>query len=143
MSSIPPFHFAFCVHDLQQAEQFYTQILGCSVGRSSERWVDFNFYQHQIVAHLVASTQTPPAVNPVDADQVPVPHFGVILTMAQWQKLAQRLQAAEIQFVIPPKIRFKGLAGEQATMFFHDPSGNAIEIKAFAQPKMIFATDPE
>lgn len=136
---IPPFHLAFPVHDLDAARQFYTGVLGCREGRSDKTWVDFELYGHQIVAHLSDKPTTIAASNPVDGHDVPVPHFGVILTMDQWEALATRIRAAGVRFVIKPYIRFKGQSGEQATMFFHDPSGNALEFKAFADPSMIFA----
>lgn len=135
----PIFHFAFPVHDLTAARVFYGGVLGCREGRSSDAWVDFELYGHQIVAHL---SEKPPAIgikNVVDGHDVPVPHFGVILTIPQWQELADRLRRAEIQFVIAPYVRFKGEIGEQATMFFLDPSGNALEFKAFADMSQIFA----
>ncbi len=133
-----PFHLAFPVHDLAAAREFYGGVLGCSEGRSSEIWVDFNLYGHQIVAHL-SETAGPVMTNPVDTDHVPVPHFGIILDMDEWERLAERVQSAGIEFVIEPKIRFKGEIGEQATMFFLDPSGNALEFKAFGDPSRIFA----
>ena len=135
-----PFHLAFPVHDLAAARAFYAGLLGCEEGRSSDHWVDFNLFGHQIVAHL-SPTATPAAHhNPVDGKDVPVPHFGVVLTMAEWEALAARLTQAGVDFPIPPHIRFKGEVGEQATMFFRDPSGNALEFKAFADDAMIFAT---
>jgi extradiol dioxygenase family protein len=134
-----PFHLAFPVHDLAAAREFYGNILGCPEGRSSEHWVDFNFYGHQIVAHLDPAKQANIAhSNSVDAHDVPVPHFGSILEMRQWQELAEKLQAAGTQFIIEPYIRFKGETGEQATMFFLDPSGNALEFKAFGDDAEIF-----
>jgi len=137
MNSTPLFHLAFPVHDLAAARRFYGELLGCPEGRSSERWIDFDFYGHQIVAHL--APQVPAAHNPVDGDHVPVPHFGVILPMAEWRALAGRLRAAGTAFVIEPHIRFEGQVGEQATMFFLDPSGNALEIKAFDDMSQVFA----
>lgn len=135
-----PFHLAFPVHDLAAARAFYAGLLGCEEGRRSDHWVDFNLFGHQIVAHL-SPTATPAAHhNPVDGKDVPVPHFGVVLTMAEWEALAARLTQAGVDFPIPPHIRFKGEVGEQATMFFRDPSGNALEFKAFADDAMIFAT---
>jgi uncharacterized protein len=135
-----PFHLAFPVHDLAEARRFYSGILGCREGRSSDEWVDFDLYGHQIVAHLSPAAVDPIRVsNPVDAHAVPVPHFGVILTMAEWEALASRVRAADIAFVIEPYIRFKGQTGEQATMFFLDPSGNALEFKAFADLDQVFA----
>lgn len=134
-----PFHLAFPVHDLGAARKFYGETLGCREGRSAETWIDFDFYGHQIVAHLVADRTAIIGHNPVDAHDVPVPHFGVILTVAQWQALADRLRQAGVRFVIEPCIRFKGEPGEQATMFLLDPSGNALEFKAFADFRQIFA----
>ena len=134
-----PFHLAFPVHDLAAARRFYGGVIGCREGRSSDAWVDFDLYGHQIVAHL--SDRPPGAAthNEVDGDDVPVPHFGVILAMAQWHELAGRLRRAGVRFVIEPHIRFQGEAGEQATLFILDPSGNALEFKAFADPDRIFA----
>jgi extradiol dioxygenase family protein len=135
-----PFHLAFPVHDLAAARQFYGELLGCSEGRSSEEWVDFNLYGHQVVAHLVATmTGGPVSRNQVDKDAVPVPHFGVVLQMPDWHQLADRLKASNVEFVIEPKVRFAGEVGEQATMFLKDPSGNALEFKAFADPSRLFA----
>ena len=135
-----PFHLAFPVHDLDAARAFYGDVLGCSEGRSSDRWIDFDLYGHQIVAHLDGGARAADVSNPVDGHDVPVPHFGVVLTMADWQALADRLRAAGTVFGIAPHIRFKGQIGEQATMFFRDPSGNALEFKAFADDSMLFAT---
>ena len=138
MNALPPFHLAFPVTSLAEARAFYGGLLGCPEGRSSEHWVDFNFHGHQIVAHL-----SPQAghrdTNLVDGDNVPVRHFGVVLPMPEWQSLAQRLEAAGTEFIIAPHIRFKGEPGEQATMFFLDPSGNALEFKAFENPASLFA----
>lgn len=135
-----PFHLAFPVHDLAAARQFYGELLGCSEGRSSEEWVDFNLYGHQVVAHLVTTmTGDPVSRNQVDKDSVPVPHFGVVLQMPDWHQLADRLKASNVEFVIEPKVRFAGEVGEQATMFLMDPSGNALEFKAFADPSRLFA----
>lgn len=137
---MPPFHLAFPVHDLAAARQFYGQLLGCPEGRSSPEWIDFNFYGHQIVAHLAPGECTQRAgASKVDGHDVPVRHFGAVLALAQWQALADRLQAAGTTFIIEPYIRFKGEPGEQATMFLLDPSGNAIEIKAFANLDSLFA----
>ena len=138
--SLRPFHLAFPVHDLPAARAFYGDVMGCAEGRSSDHWIDFNFYGHQIVTHLDASARAVAVHNPVDGHDVPVPHFGVVLTMELWEALAARLQAAGTQFGIEPHIRFKGEVGEQATMFFKDPSGNALEFKAFADDAMVFAT---
>jgi len=134
-----PFHLAFPVHDIVAARTFYGDVMGCSEGRSSDHWVDFNFFGHQLVAHFDAAARAVSTHNEVDGHDVPVPHFGVILTMDQWQELAARLTEAGTQFGIAPHIRFKGEVGEQATMFFYDPSGNALEFKAFADDANIFA----
>jgi extradiol dioxygenase family protein len=138
-AAIPPFHLAFPVHDLAAARRFYGELLGCPEGRSSPEWIDFNFYGHQIVAHLAPGECGSQATNAVDGHGVPVRHFGVVLSIAQWEALADKLRAAGTKFVIEPYIRFKGEVGEQATMFFHDPSGNAVEIKAFANMDSLFA----
>ena len=135
-----PFHLAFPVHDLAAARAFYRDVLGCGEGRSSDQWIDFDLYGHQIVAHLDPAAKPVATSNPVDGHDVPVPHFGVVLTMDQWERLATRLRAAGIRFGIAPHVRFKGQPGEQATMFFLDPSGNALEFKAFADDAMLFAT---
>jgi len=134
-----PFHLAFPVHDLQAARAFYGDLLGCPEGRSSDDWIDFDLYGHQVVAHLAPQEARRAATNAVDGDQVPVRHFGVVLSMPEWHALAQRLQAAGTRFIIEPHIRFKGEVGEQATMFFLDPSGNALEFKAFENPESLFA----
>jgi extradiol dioxygenase family protein len=136
---LAPFHLAFPVHDIAAARAFYGDLLGCPEGRSSPEWVDFNFHGHQIVAHLAPEETGRHATNAVDGDQVPVRHFGVVLDMDQWQATADKLTGAGIQFIIEPHIRFKGEVGEQATMFFLDPSGNAMEIKAFADMSSLFA----
>jgi extradiol dioxygenase family protein len=136
---LPPFHLAFPVHDLAIARQFYGELLGCSEGRSSDEWVDFNFYGHQIVAHLAPEECGHRQTSAVDGHNVPVRHFGAILSLPEWDALAARLKAGGTQFVIEPYVRFKGEAGEQATMFFLDPSGNAIEFKAFATLDNLFA----
>ena len=138
--TLRPFHLAFPVHDLEAARGFYGRIMGCDEGRSSDHWIDFNFYGHQIVAHLDPSARAVTVHNPVDGHDVPVPHFGIVLTMKQWETLAARLKAAGVCFGIEPHIRFKGEIGEQATMFFYDPSGNALEFKAFAEDDQLFAT---
>ncbi len=136
-----PFHLAFPVNDLEKARAFYGQVLGCAEGRSSEHWIDFDFFGHQIVTHLDTTPRPARAHNAVDGHDVPVPHFGVVLTMTDWQELADRLRASGIAFAIEPHIRFQGQVGEQATMFFYDPCGNALEFKAFADDAMLFATD--
>ena len=135
-----PFHLAFPVHDLAAARAFYGDTLGCAEGRSAATWIDFDLFGHQIVAHLDPAAKPVAVANPVDGHDVPVPHFGVVLTMAEWAALAERLRAAGTRFGIEPHIRFVGQPGEQATMFFCDPSGNALEFKAFANDDMIFAT---
>lgn len=134
------FHLAFPVHDLKAARDFYGTLLGCTEGRSAATWVDFNFFGHQLVAHLAPAAAV--AHNPVDGDDVPVPHFGVILDMPGWKALALRLRNAGMDFVIEPHIRFQNQVGEQATLFLFDPSGNALEFKAFADPAQIFAKGP-
>lgn len=138
--TLRPFHLAFPVNDLDAARSFYGGTLGCAEGRSSAQWIDFNFYGHQIVTHLVEGAREDTAKNPVDGHGVPVPHFGVVLTMEAWTNLAEKLRAAGTQFEIEPTIRFKGKPGEQATMFFRDPSGNALEMKAFAHDAALFAS---
>ena len=135
-----PFHLAFPVDNLDKTREFYTKILGCNEGRSSDRWIDFDMYGHQVVAHLVDELDQV-ATNAVDGDDVPSSHFGVILEMEQWNQLADNLVKLGIEFIIEPHIRFKGESGEQATMFFLDPCGNALEFKAFKSDDMIFATD--
>lgn len=140
MSSIPPFHLAFPVDDLAAARAFWGGVMGCAEGRSSEQWIDFDFYGHQIVTHLSPDAGDR-GTNPVDGHHVPIPHFGVVLDMDTWQALAGRLKAADTDFVMEPTVRFKGETGEQATMFFRDPAGNAIEIKGFADRTALFAKD--
>ena len=136
----PRFHLAFPVHDLAEARAFYGGLLGCPEGRSAPDWIDFDLYGHQIVAHLAPEEVGHRKTSAVDGEQVPVRHFGVILDMAGWESMAARLEAAGVSFVIEPQIRFKGEPGEQATLFFLDPSGNALEFKAFASDDMVFAT---
>ena len=136
--SRPRFHLAFPVRDLDEARAFYGGLLGCPEGRSSDEWIDFDFHGHQIVAHLAPAGDAP-STNSVDGEQVPVRHFGVILDLADWQGVADRLKAADTRFLIEPQVRFKGQPGEQATLFFLDPSGNALEFKAFADDAMVFA----
>jgi uncharacterized protein len=138
-AALSPFHVAFPVHDLELARAFYGGTLGCPEGRSSKEWVDFNFYGHQIVAHLAPEETGQARRNTVDSHGVPVRHFGIVLPLAEWEALAARLRAKGVQFLIEPHIRFRGQPGEQATMFFLDPSGNALEIKAFADIIQLFA----
>ena len=142
--TLSPFHLAIQVRDLAEARRFYGELLGCPEGRSSGSWVDFNLYGHQLVCHvnpaLGAEGRITSHHNPVDGDPVPVPHFGVVLPMAVWRSLADRLAAAGTAFVIQPHVRFAGQVGEQATFFFHDPSGNALEFKAFSDLSRLFAS---
>ncbi|KDP85033.1 VOC family protein [Cupriavidus basilensis] len=139
MSATPLFHLAFPVNDLAEARRFYGGLLGCPEGRSSDAWIDFNFYGHQVVAHLAPEECGHRATSAVDGDEVPVRHFGAILSMEEWEALADKLRAADTRFVIEPHVRFKGQVGEQATMFFLDPSGNALEFKAFGDISQVFA----
>jgi extradiol dioxygenase family protein len=139
VSQYPRFHLAFPVSDLDGARRFYGAFLGCAEGRSSDAWVDFDFFGHQIVAHHVSDTQLTDATSLVDGDNVPVRHFGVVLSIPEWEALARRFEAANVKFIIAPHIRFRGQPGEQATMFFLDPFGNALEFKAFANPDSLFA----
>ncbi len=136
---IQPFHLAIPVNDLQKAEEFYGGIMNFSKGRSSDHWIDWNCYGHQLVTHLDKNYDHNPHVNAVDGKQVPVPHFGVVLSMDDWELLSQRLQEKGVEFIIEPYIRFKGETGEQATMFLLDPSGNALEFKAFEDMNQLFA----
>ena len=138
--SLPPFHLAFPVDDLAAARAFYGDVMGCREGRSSDEWIDFDFHGHQIVAHLAPGGSGDRASNHVDGHGVPVPHFGLVLEMAHWEALAEKLRLAGTQFVMEPTVRFEGEPGEQATMFLRDPSGNALEFKAFADKGQLFAT---
>ena len=140
MPAIAPFHLAFPVNDLAAARRFYGGLLGCAEGRSSAEWIDFDFFGHQIVAHLAPPRASAAHHNPVDGHDVPVPHFGVVLDWADFEQLAARLREADLPFFIEPCIRFAGQVGEQATMFFMDPAGNALEFKAFRDRSMLFAT---
>jgi uncharacterized protein len=139
MAALYPFHLAFPVTSLANARAFYGDLLGCPEGRSSDDWVDFDLYGHQIVAHLAPSEAGHRSTSAVDGDAVPVRHFGVVLSMAEWEALAERLRRRGVKFIIEPHIRFAGQVGEQATMFFADPCGNALEFKAFADPGRLFA----
>ena len=141
-ATYPRFHLAFPVTDLEAARRFYGDYLGCAEGRASDAWVDFDFYGHQIVAHKVAAAQMAEACSEVDGDRVPVRHFGVILDLPAWEALAAKLKAAGTRFIVEPYVRFKGLPGEQATMFFLDPFGNALEFKAFGDINLLFAKNP-
>jgi len=137
--TLSPFHLAFPVDDLAAARRFYGELLGCPEGRSADCWIDFDLFGHQIVAHLAPERVSQRSTNAVDGEDVPVPHFGVVLPMEQWNDLAARLTAAKVEFVIEPTVRFAGQPGEQATMFLHDPAGNALEFKAMADPAKLFA----
>jgi extradiol dioxygenase family protein len=136
---LTPFHLAFPVTDIPATEAFYAGLLGCPIGRRAEKWIDFDFFGHQISAHVKPEETRLAQTNAVDGDQVPVSHFGAILEWDQWEKLSARLQKADIKFIIEPHVRFKGEIGEQATMFFLDPSGNALEFKSFKDKAKIFA----
>ena len=135
-----PFHLAFPVSDLGKTRQFYRDVLGCEEGRSSDQWIDFNLFGHQVVAHLSPEKCGETDSNPVDGHDVPVPHFGVVLKWDDWMALSEKLKSSNVHFVIDPYIRFQGKIGEQATMFFLDPSGNALEFKAFKDPSQLFAS---
>jgi len=141
MNKLTPFHVAVPVYDLQQARTFYREVLGCAEGRSSEQWVDFNLFGHQFVIHLKPkpADENLHHFNPVDGHDVPIPHYGVVLEWDAWHELVDRLKSFGIKFVIEPGIRFAGKPGEQATMFFLDPSGNALEFKAFKDMEQLFA----
>ena len=138
MSAIRPFHLAILVHDLEKAREFYGGVLGCSTGRESENWIDFNFFGHQLVTHLDKSMNISDSTNTVDGDRVPVPHFGIILKRKDWYTLAHNLSSSNIDFIIEPRTRFKNNTGEQSTMFIKDPSGNALEFKSFHDDGHIF-----
>jgi len=138
MNTLQPFHVAFPVRDLKSTKEFYTTILGCSVGRTSDHWIDFNLFGHQVVAHLSPKEAGIVDTGYVDEKKVPVRHFGVILEWAQWHEFADKLKAKNVQFIIEPYIRFKGQVGEQATMFLLDPSDNALEFKSFKDQSFIF-----
>lgn len=137
--SPPPFHLAIPVTDIAAARAFYGGLLGCREGRSAEDWVDFDFHGHQLVVHRTAGRPAPAGHTPVDGEAVPVPHFGLVLPMAEWEALVARLEAGGATFLLPPTVRFRGSAGEQATVFVADPSGNALEFKAMARPENLFA----
>jgi extradiol dioxygenase family protein len=141
-ANYPRFHLAFPVTDLGKARAFYGDFLGCAEGRSSDDWVDFDFYGHQIVAHKVGAAGMADATSSVDGHDVPVSHFGVILSLPEWEALAARLKAGGTKFIIEPYVRFRGLPGEQATMFFLDPFGNALEFKSFGDIDLLFAKNP-
>jgi hypothetical protein len=136
VSGSPPFHLAFPVRDVESTRAFYHGLLGCPVGREAERWIDFDFFGHQLSAHVAPEDALP--TNEVDGDDVPVRHFGVVLSMERWRALAAKLRGAGVEFLIEPRVRFEGQVGEQATLFVRDPSGNALEFKAFADPGRLF-----
>ena len=140
MSPAPPFHLAFPVRDVPSTRAFYADLLGCPVGRSAERWIDFDFFGHQLSAHVAEESSSVPT-NDVDEDDVPVRHFGVVLSMDEWHALVERLQRARVEFLIQPRVRFRGEVGEQATFFVRDPSGNALEFKAFADRARLFQSE--
>jgi hypothetical protein len=135
-----PFHLAFPVTDIETTRQFYTEILGCSVGREDKRWIDFNFFGHQISAHLVEELEAIPT-NPVDGESIPARHFGLVLEWNVWHQLVENLNNLEVNYLINPSIRFEGEVGEQATLFMSDPSGNALEFKSFKDPEQLFASN--
>ena len=137
--ALRPFHLAIPVTDLAAADAFYCGLLGCNNGRSDKRWIDLDFFGHQVTLHLVAENDDAAVTNPVDGDQVPSRHFGIVLEMSDWQILADKLQAADIEFLVSPRVKFAGEIGEQATMFFFDPAGNALEFKSFSDPEQVFA----
>ena len=139
-SALRPFHLALPVTDLDAAADFYCGILGCSKGRTASRWIDLNFFGHQVTLHLVAAGDADAATNPVDGESVPARHFGIVLEMDDWRSLAARLEKESGEFLISPQIRFAGEVGEQATLFLRDPSGNALEFKSFADATQLFAT---
>lgn len=144
MPATQPFHLAFPVNDLAAARAFYVDVLGCRVGRTDSHWIDFDFWGHQVVAHLSVDMPQPAdntITNTVDGKHVPTPHFGVVLQWDDWHALAARLKAADTDFLLEPYIRFEGLPGEQATLFIRDPSGNALEFKSFKDMSQLFATD--
>lgn len=135
----PPFHLAFPVTDIEATRRFYLDVLGCGLGREAERWIDFDFFGHQISAHLVDRAEPTAPTNPVDGDDIPVRHFGAVLPWEAWHALRDRLRGAGVAFLVEPHIRFRGEPGEQATMFIEDPSGNALEFKSFKDPGRLFA----
>jgi len=139
MQAIQPFHLAFPIRDIEETRTFYQDLLGCAIGRSTEKWIDFNFFGHQLSAHVKPEELSQAKANQVDGKKVPVRHFGVVLTWEDWHTLSDKLKENQLHFIIEPYIRFKGEVGEQATMFFLDPSGNALEFKAFQDPTQIFA----
>jgi uncharacterized protein len=141
-TAAPLFHLAFPVTDLDAARRFYVDVVGCGVGRESDHWIDFDFHGHQIVAHRVPAAALPEAFrNPVDGEQIPAFHFGLVLAWDAWEAMVERLRSLDVPFLVEPALRFTGRMGEQATFFIRDPSGNALEFKAFRDPSMLFARD--
>lgn len=139
MNQFKPFHLAFPIRDIEETRAFYGELLGCDIGRSTDKWIDFDFFGHQLSAHIKPEELAMATTNSVDGKNVPVRHFGAILPWTEWHTLADKLKDNEVKFVIEPYIRFKGEVGEQATMFFLDPCGNALEFKSFQDPSQIFA----
>jgi len=140
MADLRPFHLAIPVTNLAAAEEFYCGLLGCSKGRTASRWIDIDFFGHQVTLHLVDDDSSAALTNPVDGASVPSRHFGVVLAMDDWRLLAEKLEQADCEFLISPRIRFRGEVGEQATLFLYDPASNALEFKSFADPTQLFAT---
>ena len=141
--ALRPFHLAIPVDNIANARRFYTGILGCRVGRESAHWIDFNFFGHQVTAHLILDEDSNVPTNPVDGEAIPVRHFGIVLSWENWQALVEKLDNQNITYLIRPTIRFKGEAGEQATLFIRDPSGNALEFKSFRDDQKLFARSSE
>ncbi|MGY6559333.1 MAG: VOC family protein [Nitritalea sp.] len=141
METHKPFHLAFPIRSIEETRRFYGELLGCTIGRFTDKWIDFNFFGHQLSAHLKPEECQAVDANAVDGKAVPVRHFGVVLPWEEWHALAEKLEAAQVHFIIEPYIRFKGEVGEQATLFFLDPSGNALEFKSFKDPAQLFATE--
>ena len=140
MSNLPPFHLAIPVNDIESTRHFYTEIIGCTVGREAERWIDFNFFGHQVSAHVKPEATEEMPTNPVDGESVPVRHFGLVLEWDVWHKLVDKLDGLSVRYLIKPTVRFRGQTGEQATFFIKDPSGNALEFKSFKDLSQLFAS---
>ena len=144
MSTLRPFHLAFPVSDIHDTKIWYTKILGCTVGRESDRWIDFNFFGHQLSAHLINEISSiKPILKDVDGDNIPIPHFGIILEKSVWDNLANQFIGGEIDFLLPPKLRFRGTIAEQWSMFFYDPFNNGIEFKSFENSDLIFQVNEQ
>lgn len=141
MTDMPPFHLAFPIRDLEETRRFYVDLVGCTVGREAEKWIDFDFHGHQISAHVKPEECEGARTNDVDGDNVPVRHFGAVLPWKQWERLAETFRQAGVEFLIGPRVRFEGEPGEQGTFFVLDPSGNGLEFKSFKNPEQLFATD--